>query len=200
MIDMKRNVGLLASCQALMMTANVLLITTSALVGQRLAVHQGLPESLATLPLAVQFLATMLTTIPASLLMKQIGRRAGFLLGSGAGLAGAALASYAILQDSFVLFVLATALFGINNGFGTFYRFAAADSASAEYRATAISYVMAGGVVAALLGANLANWTRELLSSSPFVASYLVLIGLYLLALTAVAFIRIPRLYAKSLS
>jgi MFS family permease len=198
MIDMKRNVGLLAACQALMMTANVLLITTSALVGQRLAAHQGLPESLATLPLAVQFLATMLTTIPASLLMKQVGRRAGFLLGSSAGLAGAALAAYAIAQQSFVLFALATALFGVNNGFGTYYRFAAADSATPDYRATAISYVMAGGVVAALLGTNLANWTRNLLAEAPFVGSYLVLIGLYTLSLAAVTFIRIPRLDAAT--
>lgn len=196
MLNMKRNVGLLAACQALMMTANVLLITTSALVGQRLAAHQGLPESLATLPLAVQFLATMLTTIPASLLMKQAGRRAGFLFGSGAGLAGAALAAYAIAQQSFVLFALATALFGVNNGFGTYYRFAAADSATPDYRATAISYVMAGGVVAALLGTNLANWTRDLLAETPFVGSYLVLIGLYTLSLAAVTFIRIPRLDA----
>ncbi len=196
MIDMKRNVGLLATCQALMMTANVLLITTSALVGQRLAAHQELPESLATLPLAIQFLATMLTTIPASLLMKQLGRRAGFLLGTGMGLAGAALACYAILQQSFVLFALATALFGVNNGFGTYYRFAAADSATPDYRATAISYVMAGGVVAALLGTNLANWTRGLLADAPFAGSYFVLIGLYTLSLAALTFIRIPRLDA----
>ena len=193
MLNMKRNVGLLATCQALMMTANVLLITTSALVGQRLAAHQALPESLATLPLAIQFLATMLTTIPASLLMKQLGRRAAFLLGSSVGLAGAALACYAILQQSFILFAMATALFGVNNGFGTYYRFAAADSATPDYRATAISYVMAGGVVAALLGTNLANWTRGLLASAPFAGSYFVLIGLYTLSLAAVSFIRIPR-------
>jgi len=193
MLNMKRNVGLLSACQALMMTANVLLITTSALVGQRLAMAQGLPESLATLPLMIQFLATMLTTIPASLLMKRIGRRAGFLLGSGAGLAGGALATFAILQESFVLFALATALFGVSNGFGTYYRFAAADTATADYRATAISYVMAGGVVAALLGADLANWTRDLLGSAPFAGSYFVLIGLYTVSLATLAFIRIPR-------
>ena len=198
MLDMKRNVGLLAACQALMMTANVLLITTSALVGQRLADHQGLPESLATLPLAVQFLATMLTTIPASLLMKQIGRRAGFLLGSSVGLAGAALAACAIQQQSFILFATATGLFGVNNGFGTYYRFAAADSATADYRATAISYVMAGGVLAALLGTNLANWTRDLLASAPFVGSYLVLIVLYTLTLAATSLLRIPRLDAST--
>jgi MFS family permease len=192
-MDMKRNVGLLATCQALMMTANVLLIATSALVGQRLAAIQGLSESLATLPLMAQFLATMLTTIPASLLMKRIGRRAGFLLGSSAGLAGGTLATYGILQDNFVLFSLATALFGINNGFGTYYRFAAADSATPDYRATAISYVMAGGVVAALIGTDLANWTRDLWVSAPFAGSYFVLVGLYTLSLLALAFIRIPR-------
>lgn len=196
MLDMKRNVGLLAACQALMMTANVLLITTSALVGQRLAAAQGLSESLSTLPLMVQFLATMFTTIPASLLMKTIGRRAGFLLGSVAGLAGGALATYAILQDNFVLFALATALFGVNNGFGTYYRFAAADSATPDYRATAISYVMAGGVVAALIGTDLASWTRDLLGGAPFAGSYFILIGLYTLSLLALAFIRIPRLDA----
>lgn len=194
MIDMQRNVGLLATCQALMMTANVLLFTTSALVGLRLAAHQGLPETLATLPLAMQFLATMLTIIPASLLMKRIGRHAGFFLGSGAGLAGAALATYAILQENFTLFSLATVLFGIHNGFGTYYRFAAADSATPAYRATAISYVMAGGVVAALLGANLANWTRDVLVSAPFAGSYLVVLGLYVLSLATLAFIRLPRL------
>ncbi len=193
MLNMKRNVGLLAACQALMMTANVLLITTSALVGQRLATIQGLSESLATLPLMIQFLATMLTTIPASLLMKRVGRRAGFLLGSGAGLAGGVLAAYAIMQGSFALFALATVLFGINNGFGTYYRFAAADSATLDYRANAISYVMAGGVIAALLGTDLANWTRGLLDGAPFAGSYFVLIGLYTMSLVALVFIRIPR-------
>jgi predicted MFS family arabinose efflux permease len=87
-------------------------------------------------------------------------------------------------------------LFGVSNGFGTYYRFAAADSATPNYRATAISYVMAGGVIAALLGANLANWTRDLLGSAPFAGSYFVLVGLYTLSLAALALIRIPRLDA----
>ena len=192
MNSMKRNVWLLALCLALMMTANALLITTSALVGLGLAAANSLPESLSTLPLAIQFIATMLTTIPASLLMKRIGRRAGFFVGSTVGTAGAAMACYAIVQGSFVLFAIATALFGVHNGFGTYYRFAAADIASADYRATAISYVMAGGVVAALLGPNLASWTNSWLSATPFAGSYLALIGIYCLSLAVLAFIRIP--------
>ena len=192
MNSMKRGVWLLALCQALIMTANVLLITTSALVGLRLAVASDLPESWATLPLAIQFIATMFTIIPASLLMKRIGRRAGFFLGSTVGTAGAALACYAIVQESFALFAVATALFGIHNGFGTYYRFAAADIASTDYRATAISYVMAGGVVAALLGPNLANWTDSWLSAAPFAGSYLALTGIYGLSLAVLAFIHIP--------
>jgi MFS family permease len=190
---MKLNVGLLAMCQALMMTANVLLITTSALVGQRLAALQAMPEYLATLPLALQFLATMFTTIPASLLMKQTGRRAGFLIGSALGLAGAALACYAIVHDSFTLFALSMLLFGAHNGFGTYYRFAAADSATPDYRATAISYVMAGGVVAALLGPNLASWTRAWLAAAPFAGSYLAVTGLYCVSLVTLMFIRLPQ-------
>lgn len=196
MNPMKRNVWLLALCQALMMTANALLITTSALVGLRLATANSLGAALATLPLAIQFIATLLTTIPASLLMQRLGRRAGFFVGSAMGTAGAALACYAIVRESFMLFAVATALFGVHNGFGTYYRFAAADIASADYRATAISYVLAGGVVAAVLGPNLATWTNHWLSAAPFAGSYLALTGIYCLSLAVLAFIHLPPAHA----
>jgi MFS family permease len=186
---MKRNVWLLAGCQALMMSANALLLATSALVGARLAVD----PSLSTLPLAVQFLATMLTTFPASFLMKRIGRRLGFLVGSLAGLSAAGLAAYAIVHGSFALFIAAAALFGAHNGFGTFYRFAATDTATPDYRSTAISYVMAGGVVAAFVGPNLANWTSGWLAGAEFAGSFLALLGVYAASLVAILFIDIPR-------
>ncbi|UCH53309.1 MAG: MFS transporter [Pseudomonadota bacterium] len=186
---MKRNVVLLAGCQALMMSANSLLLATSALVGSRLAVD----ATLATLPLAMQFLATMLTTFPASFLMARIGRRGGFMVGSLLGLAGAGLAAYAIVAHSFALFVGAAVLFGAHNGFGTFYRFAASDTATPDYRPTAISYVMAGGVVAAFVGPNLANWTSDWLGSAQFAGSFLALLGIYVVSLIAVLFIDIPR-------
>ncbi|MBI3561750.1 MAG: MFS transporter [Gammaproteobacteria bacterium] len=188
MNKMKINVWLLSFCQALMNTGNVLLVATSSLVGYQLAAD----KSLATLPLGVQFFATMLTTIPASMLMKQIGRRHGFMLGTLLGIGGAGLGAWSIAQMNFWYFCISTALVGAFNGFGTFYRFAAADVASSDYRPTAISYVMAGGVIAAVVGPNLANWTRGLFAATQFTGSYIALAGLYLLSFLALVVLSIP--------
>jgi len=185
---MKKNVLLLAGAQAMMLTGGTLLITTSALVGFRLSPD----KALATLPLALQMLAGMLTTIPASLLMQRIGRRAGFLTGSAFGMAGAALAAYAIVTAQFALFAMAAVLSGMFTGFGNYYRFAAAEAATADYRPRAISFVMAGGVVAALVGPNLANWTRQWLAT-PFAGSFLALTGIMLLSFLALMLLDIPR-------
>ncbi len=188
MIPMKKNVLLLATAQAMMMTGGSLLITTSALVGYRLSPD----KALATLPLALQMMAGMLTTIPASLLMQRIGRRGGFLIGSTLGMTGAALAAYAIVSAQFALFALAAVLSGMFTGFGNYYRFAAADVATTDYRPRAISYVMAGGVVAALVGPNLANWTRGWLVT-PFAGSFLALSGIMLLSFLTIWRLDIPR-------
>lgn len=171
-----------------MNSANVLLVTTSSLVGYRLA----LDKSLATLPLGLQFLGTMLLTIPASMLMKHLGRRTGFIIGVLVGLSGVALAGSAIIVQSFVLFCVGTILIGAYNGFATYYRFAAADVASHDYRPAAISYVMAGGVIAAFLGPNLANWARGIYGTADFAGSYMALAVLYILTFIALLFLRIP--------
>jgi MFS family permease len=188
-MHMRKNVFLLSLCQALMNSGNALLAATSALVGQHLASD----KSLATLPLALQFLATMLTSIPASMLMKHIGRRAGFIVGTLLGLAGAGLAAWAIVHQDFIYFCVGAALFGGFNGFGTYYRFAAADAATDDYRSRAISYVMAGGVIAAFVGPNLANWTSGWLSDAEFAGSYLALVGIYAASLLLLLFLDIPR-------
>jgi MFS family permease len=184
---MKRTVWLLAGCQALMNSGNTLIVATSALVGLRLADD----KLLATLPVALTLLTSMLTTIPASLLMGRVGRRAGFQLGTLFGLGGAGLAVWAILRQDFTLFCLAAVLIGGFNAFGTYYRFAAADVATDDYRSRAISYVMAGGIVAALVGPNLANWSQAWLARHEFAGSYLSLLGVYGLSLVALAFVRI---------
>ena len=184
----KRNIPLLAVCQALMMSGGSLIIITTALVGQALAED----KSWATLALATQFIATMLTTIPAALLMERIGRKAGFMLAALIGTAGAGLACLAILAGDFRWFVAGTALVGIFNGFGNYYRFAAADAVADDQKSRAVSYIMAGGVVAAFVGPNLANLTRDLFASAPFAGSYAALAGLYLLALAVLAFLRLP--------
>ena len=185
---MKKNVLLLAACQAMLVTGLSLLLATSALVGYRLSPD----KALATLPLAVQMLAGMLTSIPASLFMQRFGRRAGFLLGSAIGIAGAGLATVAIVTGNFSLFVLGATLSGMFAGFGNYYRFAAADVATADYHGTVISYVLAGGVIAAFIGPNLAHWTSAWLVA-PFAGSYLALAAILMLSFTTQLFLDIPR-------
>ena len=184
---MNLNLILLAICQALMMTTNTLTITTSALVGARLA-----PDpSLATLPLAAQFLATMLTTLPASLFMGRFGRKAGFILAAVIGVCAGICATVGILSHQYWLFVTGAALAGVFVGFGGYIRFAAAEVVRPDYKSIAISWVMAGGVVAAISGPNLARLTRDVVPDALFAGSFAVTILIYLsigAIMTAVTF------------
>ena len=185
--DAKRNVLLLAACQALLATGNAVVITTSALAGQILA-----PEGLATMPLFLQFLAIMAATVPASLLMKRIGRRAGFSVGACFAIAGGVLGCIAILKGSFWLFCLASIFYGAFMGFGMYYRFAAADVAEPAFRPRAISYVLAGGIVAAIAGPELAKATSELFAPVLFAGCFAAIAVLGLATLLVLAFVRIP--------
>lgn len=183
-----RNTTIFAVGQGLMLSATTLVIATSALVGQRLAPS----EAYATLPVALQFLATMLTTIPAALWMERIGRKAGFMSATLFGMTGAALSAIAIVQAQFWWFVVGSALIGVFNGFGNYYRFAAADAADEAHKSRAVGFVMAGGVVAAFIGPNLANVSKGLLPLAPFAGSYGALIIVYGLALLALSFLHLP--------
>jgi MFS family permease len=188
----RRNVLLLAACQALMMSGTSLNMTVSALVGHQLAFD----KSLSTLPLAFQFLATMLATIPASMLMKQIGRREGFTVGALIGLVGAGTSAWGIFLNDFWLFALGGIPLGVFNGFAQFYRFAAADTAGPEYRARAISYVLAGGVVAAIVGPELARLSKDWFAPVFFAGGYVAIGGLQVVALALIRFLDIPGLGA----
>lgn len=183
-----RNISLLAAAQALMMTANSLIVATAPLVGLALASD----KSLAALPIAALQVATLLTSIPAALLMQRFGRRAGFAGATGVGVLGGLFAAWGVLEHSLTLFMLGTFFVGMFNGFGNHFRFAAADASPPERRSTAVSLVLAGGVIAALVGPSLAHNTRDLVTSEPFVASYAALVGVYLLLLATVVFLRLP--------
>jgi MFS family permease len=185
---MKRNVFLLSLSQALLVTCTSLLLTSSGLVGYALTRE----KTLATLPLALLFLTRMVTTVPASLFMGSVGRRLGFMTSAMFGLAGATVTTLGILQGSFSLFCGGSVLIGVPTSFGQYYRFAAAEVASEEFRSRAISYVLAGGVIAAFAGPNLASWSRQMLTME-FAGSYASLIVLYLLSLGFAALLRIPR-------
>ncbi len=182
------NVGILASSQAVFVTGQSMLIILSGLVGAAIADD----KALATLPVSAVVIATTLTTIPASLLMNRIGRRAGFLVGALLGLVGAAVASYALVLSHFWLFNFGTFLVGMFAGFAQYYRFAAADVAEPDFKARAISWVIAGGVVAAFLGPQLAQGTHDLVGGIPFLGSYMVVGGLAIVSMALIVCLDIP--------
>ena len=187
--SLRRNVLILSGCQALMLSGSSLMIATSALIGFALAED----KMWATLPIGCLFFGTLISTFPASMIMKRIGRRAGFILGPIFGVVGAILTVIAILDQSFLLFSFGLFLIGVLNGVGYYYRFAAADISDETYRSRAISWVLAGGVLAAVIGPNLANWNRDLISGYPFAGSYASLVGVYMLSILLASMLTIPK-------
>jgi MFS family permease len=183
-----RSVVILATCQAFGMSCMALSITITALVGNMLAPT----PSLATLPLALQFIATAAVTIPASLFMGRFGRRLGFTLGNLLGISGGVISCFAVFAADFWLFCLGAAFVG---GLGThvaLYRFAAADVAGPAFRSRAISYVMIGGVVAAVLGPEMAKQTKDLFAPITFAGGYAGLAALAFMSLVLVQFADLP--------
>ena len=172
-----RNVLLLASAQALFQTASVLVMTVGALAGQRIA-----PDPwLATSPIAAMFLGTAAATWPAAMLMARRGRRPGFILGALLGVLGGLLGAAGIWSGSLAMLGLGTLLVGAYQGFAQFYRFAAAEVADAAFRPRAISFVLAGGIVAALAGPELGRLGGNLLTPE-YTGSFLLLSLVSLLA------------------
>ncbi|MBD3764893.1 MAG: MFS transporter, partial [Rhodobacterales bacterium] len=162
--------------------------TVAGLAGQSLA-----PDPCwATLPISAAVIGSMLSATPLSAAMQRFGRRAGFLLGVLGGATGAVLGALGLLWSSFPLFVLGGLFTGLYMSAQGFYRFAAADTASDAYRPKAISWVMAGGLVAAVLGPQLVKVTAEAMVI-PFLGSYLAVIGLNLLGVPLFAALDIPR-------
>ena len=186
---MNRNVWLLSLCQALLMTGNILLISVIGLIGKQIAPS----ASMITLPVALQFLGLMAATIPASLISGKLGRKRGFSIGNLVGITGASLATYALLQQNFYLFCFATFLLGIGIGFGTLYRFAAIEVCDENARHRAISISMAGGVLAAVLGPNLAIMSQQWSQDGLYIGAFASLIGLNILALVILQTIQFPK-------
>jgi MFS family permease len=175
----RRNVLLLAFSQALMLSAIVMSMALGAILGSVLAPD----KSYATLPIAVMVIGTAIASLPASILMRRFGRRTGFLIGVCLGLGGSLLSAFALLQQSFALFVAGHLLLGSYQGFANYYRFAAVEAVDTSHASRAISWVVAGGVVAAFLGPQLGQWGRDWIEGSLFVGSYLAQAALSLGAL-----------------
>jgi len=172
-----------------MLSGTSLTMATSALVGVMLAPK----PTLATLPLGLAYLCVMLTMIPASLFMKRYGRRTGFALGGTIGLIGGTTSAFAIYLGSFALFCMGSAMFGIASGFSQYFRFAAAELVNDAYKSRAISWVLAGGLVAAFVGPSTAQFTREMIPDAVFAASYAAVALFSAGVIVVQLFIRIPK-------
>ncbi|OEE76933.1 MFS transporter [Vibrio genomosp. F6] len=193
---MNRNVWLLSLCQALLMTGNILLISVIGLIGQQIAPS----PSMITLPVALQFLGLMSATIPASMIMGKLGRKRGFSIGNLVGILGASLATFSLYHHLFWIFCVGTFLLGVGIGFGTLYRFAAIEVCDAHARHRAISISVAGGVLAAVLGPNLAIYSQQWSSDGLYVGAFASLIVLNFLALLLLQTIQFPKPAERSQS
>jgi MFS family permease len=177
----------LAACQALLVTNNAMMISIGTLAADTLAAN----KFLVTLPATAYIIGGGLTTLPVSLFMKRHGRRAGFLLGAGFGVAGAALAAAAMALHSFWLLAFAALVSGVYTGSGGFYRFAAADAVTSDWRSKAISLVLAGGIVGGVFGPESSKLTRHLLETA-FLGSFLSLILLAAIAILVLRRMDLP--------
>lgn len=189
----RRNVLVLATCQMLFGSARSLLNATAPLIAYGLATNKGL----ATLPTALVIIGTALSTIPASLFMRRVGRRAGFLVGTSIGGVAGAVCAVALVQRDLWLFCFGAFLFGSCSGFSQLYRFAAADAASADFKSKAISLVLAGGVFAGFAGPEMAKFGQTLIAQTEFLGAYLFLIGAMAAAACVLVFLDIPPLTPK---
>ena len=184
---MKRNLWLLAICQGLFLTYNVTFIAINGLVGLALAPLGWM----ATLPVMGYVVGGALSTGLVARTQRLFGRNASFQLGLVVAVASALLCGYAAYSKNFWLLVTATVVAGFYNANAQLYRFAAAELASPEFREKAVSLVMAGGLLGAVAGPNLAVATRNM-TEVPFAGAYLALAGVALLAMVLLAFIEFP--------
>ena len=167
----RRNVLVLACCQALFMSVQAMSIATMPLAGHMLL---GADKSLATLPIFLAHASIMVTTVPASMLMKRFSRRAGFSVGALFGILSGIIIAAGIYSHSFVLLCIGAVFQGFAAGFAWYYRFAATDSVDASFRAKAISFVMAGGIVAGFLGTETAKWANDFFMPAMFAGVYIM--------------------------
>lgn len=183
----KQSLGLLVALQALMTVTAVVLATVNGLAGLALA-----PDArLATLPVTAYVVGAAVSTFGASLLMARVGRRAAFAVGIVCGMLGAIVCAYATHAHEFWLLCAGSMIVGVYGAFSQYHRFAAADVAPPEFLSRAVSLVLAGGVVGAIVGPESAKLTKDL-AEEPYVGSYVSLVGVCALALMGVSRLSIP--------
>ena len=193
----KRNTLILSVAQGLSITTTSINMINTGLVGAMLATN----PSYSTIPLSLQFLTIALTLIPVSLLMGKFGRRSMFLLGSLAAFIGCLIIAFSIIDKSFYLFIVGSILLGFSQANQQFYRYAAADNVSNNLKSKAISLVLAGGVIAAVVGPEVSRYSFDLFPDYIYLATYLLAASIQIINFTILIFIKIkkPEVTAKKI-
>ncbi len=185
-----RNVLVLSGTQATLQTTGATMAVVTGLAGYALADD----KAFATIPLTFYVLGSAIATIPASLLMKRVGRRAGFQIGTLIGMGGGVVCSLAILLASFWWLCAGMTVMGIYTAFGKYYRFAAADAASYDFKAKAISLTLAGGILGGIIGPEMTKRSAGLIPDYLYLGAYLSLIVVCALAMLVLTKLDIPKL------
>lgn len=183
----RRNLLLLTCCQAVGQACNTMMFAATGL-SVITFYHR---HDLANLPVTMQHIGVMLFVFPAALLMQRVGRSIGFRVGSIFGMAGGATAAIGLYTANFYVMCLGGLILGYAVACLQMYRFAAAELVPIHYRAKAISWVTAGGIVAAFIGPTLVRITHDAMMPL-YVATYMGLVGLHVIVFTIMSFIRFP--------
>ncbi len=173
----KSNLVLLVICQLISATGSIVFVTLGGIIGATLAEN----PAWATLPVSMMVISVAVTTVPATILMRRIGRSRGFALASLSAVVAVIVGAQALSAQSFELFVVATMLFGINFAFTHQYRYAAAESVPPRMTARAVSFVLLGSIGGALIGPEIATRGQAWVSDVPYAGSMYALALLYVL-------------------
>ena len=186
----KRNARILSAAMALCGSAAPISIALGGLAGFYLL---GDDKSLATAPVTGYNIGVALSALPAAMLMANVGRRLGFISGAVIGICGTLLSSVAIYQGNFVLFCIGMALSGAGGAFTQQYRFAAADQGTDDFKPKAISWVLAGGIFAAIIGPQTAIYFRSMFAPVEFAGAYFAGSFLLLSGIVALSFLKFDK-------
>jgi len=183
-----RNLAILLFCQLISATGSIVMVTLGGIIGSTLTAN----KAWATLPVTMMVVAVAATTVPATLLMRRIGRSRGFALASGSAIVAVLVAVAALSIKSFAVFLAAGMLFGINMAFTQQYRYAAAESVAAADVPKAVSFILLGSIGGALVGPELATRGQNWVTATPYAGTMLSLAALY--ALQALMFLKLEGL------
>ncbi len=183
----RHNTFIYAICQAFGNSAAIVNIALGGLAGSYLLAAD---KSLATAPVTSFNLGVALGALPAAMLTRWLGRKYGFLSGLLVGFVGLMVSTYALMEQSFIMFCLGVMLNGIAGGFSQQYRFAAADHGTPRVRERAISLVLVGGIVAAMIGSPIVIFTRDLFLPVHFAGAYFSVSAMLLLSMVVMSFLK----------